>query len=64
LNVKVCAAATNGTQAINPLQGEKRYWLHIALGSDLIQANGILCTPGQTGCQVDLLGSQLEEVVE
>jgi hypothetical protein len=34
------------------VEGEKRYWLHIALGRDLV--NG----------QVDVLGSQLEEVVE
>jgi len=34
------------------LEGEKRYWLHIALGRDLV--NG----------QVDVLGTQLEEVVE
>jgi hypothetical protein len=34
------------------VQGEKRYWLHIALGRDLL--NG----------QVDVLGTQLEEVVE
>jgi hypothetical protein len=34
------------------VEGEKRYWLHIALGRDLI--NG----------QVDVLGTQLEEVVE
>jgi hypothetical protein len=34
------------------VEGEKRYWLHIALGRDL--DNG----------QVDVLGTQLEEVVE
>ena len=34
------------------VQGEKRYWLHIALGRDLVSG------------QVDVLGSQLEEVVE
>jgi hypothetical protein len=34
------------------VEGEKRYWLHIALGRDLV--NG----------QVDVLGTQLEEVVE
>jgi hypothetical protein len=33
-------------------EGEKRYWLHIALGRDLI--NG----------QVDVLGTQVEEVIE
>jgi hypothetical protein len=46
-------------------EGEKRYWLHIALGRDLIQADGTPCgtTPGAP-CQVDVLGSQLEEVVE
>jgi hypothetical protein len=32
--------------------GEKRYWLHIALGRDLVSG------------QVDVLGTQLEEVVE
>jgi hypothetical protein len=34
------------------VEGEKRYWLHIALGRDLV--NG----------QVDVLGTQLEEVIE
>jgi hypothetical protein len=34
------------------VQGEKRYWLHIALGRDLVSG------------QVDVLGTQLEEVVE
>jgi hypothetical protein len=33
-------------------EGEKRYWLHIALGLDLMSG------------QVDVLGTQLEEVVE
>jgi hypothetical protein len=47
------------------VEGEKRYWLHIALGRDLIQSDGTPCAPGvSTGCQVDVLGSQLEEVVE
>ncbi len=46
------------------VEGEKRYWLHIALGRDLIQADGTPCPPGQSGCQVDVLGTQLEEVVE
>ena len=46
------------------VQGEKRYWLHIALGRDLIQSDGTPCLPGQTGCQVDVLGSQVEEVAE
>jgi len=46
------------------VEGEKRYWLHIALGRDLIQADGTPCAPGQSGCQVDVLGTQLEEVVE
>jgi len=45
-------------------EGEKRYWLHIALGRDGIQADGTPCTPGTAGCQVDVLGTQLEEVVE
>jgi len=35
------------------VEGEKRYWLHIALGRDL--------NPDGT---VDVLGTQLEEVVE
>jgi len=34
------------------VEGEKRYWLHIALGRDLVSG------------QVDVLGTQLEEVVE
>jgi hypothetical protein len=46
------------------VEGEKRYWLHIALGRDLIHADGTPCQPGDTGCQVDVLGSQLEEVIE
>ena len=46
------------------VEGEKRYWLHIALGRDLIHADGAPCLPGDTGCQVDVLGTQLEEVVE
>jgi hypothetical protein len=58
--------ATSITQANKfILEGEKRYWLHIALGRDLIQADGAPCgtTPGAP-CQVDVLGTQLEEVVE
>jgi hypothetical protein len=46
------------------VEGEKRYWLHIALGRDLVHTNGTPCLPGDTGCQVDVLGTQLEEVVE
>ncbi len=46
------------------VQGEKRYWLHIALGRDLIQSDGTPCPPGGIGCQVDVLGSQVEEVAE
>src|SRR5262249_41829208 len=46
------------------VEGEKRYWLHIALGRDLIQSDGTPCPLGASGCQVDVLGSQLEEVVE
>jgi hypothetical protein len=47
------------------VEGEKRYWLHIALGRDLVQADGTPCAPGlSTGCQVDVLGTQLEEVIE
>ena len=34
------------------VEGEKRYWLHIALGRDL------------NGGNVDVLGAQLEEVTE
>ena len=34
------------------VEGEKRYWLHIALGRDLVSGN------------VDVLGMQLEEVTE
>ena len=34
------------------VEGEKRYWLHIGLGRDLL--NG----------QVDVLGTQLDEVIE
>jgi hypothetical protein len=54
--------ATDVTQFI--VQGEKRYWLHIALGRDLIHSDGTPCQLGDTGCQVDVLGSQLEEVTE
>ena len=49
------------------VEGEKRYWLHIALGRDLIQSNGIPCPipcPSPCPCQVDVLGTQLEEVIE
>ncbi len=50
------------------VEGEKRYWLHISLGRDLVKVDPILgttpCQPGDTGCQVDVLGSQLEEVVD
>jgi hypothetical protein len=46
-------------------EGEKRYWLHVSLGRDLVRADGITpCLPGDSGCQVDVLGSQLEEVIE
>jgi hypothetical protein len=46
-------------------EGEKRYWLHVALGRDLVRADGITpCQPGDTGCRVDVLGTQLEEVIE
>jgi hypothetical protein len=56
--------ATNVAQANKFIvEGEKRYWLHIALGRDLIHADGTPCWDG-VGCQVDVLGSQLEEVVE
>jgi hypothetical protein len=50
------------------VEGEKRYWLHISLGRDLVKIDRDLgttpCQPGDTGCQVDVLGSQLEEVIE
>ena len=46
------------------VEGEKRYWLHISLGRDLVHADGTPCLPGDTGCQVDVLGTQLEEVIE
>ena len=45
-------------------EGEKRYWLHVALGRDLVHSDGTPCQSGDTGCQVDVLGTQLEEVVE
>jgi hypothetical protein len=45
--------ATNINQANKfMVEGEKRYWLHIALGRDLVSG------------QVDVLGTQLEEVLE
>ena len=45
--------ATNSNQANKfMVEGEKRYWLHIALGRDLVSG------------QVDVLGTQLEEVLE
>jgi hypothetical protein len=44
---------TSVTQADKfTVEGEKRYWLHIALGRDLVSGN------------VDVLGTQLEEVIE
>ena len=46
------------------VEGKKRYWLHIALGRDLVQADGAPCPSGDTDCQVDVLGRQLEEVAE
>jgi hypothetical protein len=46
------------------VQGEKRYWLHIALGRDLVHTDGTPCLPGDAGCQVDVLGTQLEEVTD
>ena len=45
------------------VEGEKRYWLHIALGRDLVHTDGTPCLPGESGCQVDVLGTQLEEVI-
>jgi hypothetical protein len=57
--------ATDVTQANKFIvEGEKRYWLHIALGRDLVHTDGTPCLPGDTGCQVDVLGTQLEEVIE
>jgi hypothetical protein len=44
------------------VEGEKRYWLHIALGRDLVDSSGAPCTG--SGCQVDVLGTQLEEALE
>jgi hypothetical protein len=46
------------------VEGEKRYWLHISLGRDPVQADGTPCVGNYTGCQVDVLGTQLEEVTE
>jgi hypothetical protein len=45
------------------VEGEKRYWLHIALGRDLVHNDGSPCLDG-VGCKVDVIGTQLEEVVE
>jgi hypothetical protein len=45
--------AQNLTGSNFVVEGEKRYWLHIALGRDL-NADGT----------VDVLGTQLEEVIE
>jgi hypothetical protein len=61
------ADATSITQANKFIvEGEKRYWLHISLGRDLVKVdpgNGTVpCQLGDTGCQVDVLGTQLEEV--
>jgi hypothetical protein len=57
--------ATNINQANKfMVEGEKRYWLHIALGRDLVHTDGTPCLPSDTGCQVDVLGTQLEEVIE
>jgi hypothetical protein len=44
------ATALSGNNFV--VEGEKRYWLHIALGRDLVSG------------QVDVLGTQLEEVIE
>jgi len=51
------------------VEGEKRYWLHIALGRDLICPDGTPYLPGGGSCSqaqatVDVLGTQLEEVIE
>jgi hypothetical protein len=45
------ASVTESSKFI--VEGEKRYWLHIALGRDLNDDGS-----------VDVLGTQLEEVVE
>jgi hypothetical protein len=45
--------ATNVTEANKFTEGEKRYWLHIALGRDLNDDGSL-----------DVLGTQIEEVVE
>jgi len=51
---KYAPGTTDVTQANKfTVEGEKRYWLHIALGRDL-NADG----------SVDVLGTQLEEVIE
>jgi hypothetical protein len=53
--------APGATQLVDPndptktqfiVEGEKRYWLHIALGRDLVSGS------------VDVLGTQLEEVTQ
>ena len=48
------APGTNNVTDANKftVEGEKRYWLHIALGRDLVSGS------------VDVLGTQLEEVTE
>ena len=61
---KYAPDATDVTQANKfVVEGEKRYWLHLALGRDLVHADGTPCGDG-VGCQVDVLGTQLEEVTE
>jgi hypothetical protein len=51
------------------VEGEKRYWLHIALARDLICPDGTPYLPSGGSCSqsqatVDVLGTQLEEVIE
>ena len=53
------------------VEGEKRYWLHIALGRDLVCPDGTPYVFGGAGnscsqsqASVDVLGTQLEEVTE
>jgi hypothetical protein len=52
------------------VEGEKRYWLHISLGRDLVCPDGrpyLADDPGSCSLSqatVDVLGSQLEEVIE
>jgi hypothetical protein len=55
--------APNLTGSNFVVEGEKRYWLHIALSRDPLHSDRTPCLDG-IGCQVDVIGTQLEEVVE